>query len=300
MMRTILDLLRPIAERFPRLLMAYRLAKARWPLFDEPVATPLGFRLIGNASMERGEFEAREAELIRALLEDADMFINVGANIGYYCCMAASLGRPVLAFEPVAVNLQYLLKNVEANGWDHLVTVVPMALGDRRGVARIYGEGTGASLVRGWAKGPEDYPTLVVTSTLDAEAGSLAAGKKCLIVADIEGAERGMLDGARGLLGSSPKPVWIVEISVGEHQPKGISMNPDLLRTFEIFWAQGYEAWTTTRPYRPVTPEEVRQVVATGTDTLRTHNFLFVEGGRAGCWSRQTPPGTTPSAFASR
>jgi len=290
MKRAILGLLRPLAERFPKLLMAYRLVKEHWHLLDVPVKTPLGFRLIGNAAMERGEFEAEETRLIQRLLPDADLCINVGANIGYYCCVAASLGKRVIAFEPVAVNLQYIVKNVEANGWSDLVHVVPLALSDSRGAAKIYGEGTGASLIKGWARGPEATPTLVPTSTLDAEAGALVAGKRCLVIVDIEGAERRMLDGARGLLGMAPKPTWMVEISVGEHQPRGSAINPDLLSTFQVFYSNGYEAWTTTAPHRPIAREEIERIAATGRDTLKSHNFLFVENGRAGSWTTAQPP----------
>jgi len=285
MKQRILNMLRPLMGHFPRLLMSYRLTRAHWRLLDDPAPTPLGFRLVGNAAMERGKFEREETDLIRALLQEADMFINVGANIGYYCCLAASAGKPVIAFEPIALNLQFLLKNVEANGWGELVDIVPVALSDSPGVAKIYGGGTGASLVKGWANGPEHYPTLVATSTLDAEAGPRVAGKRCLVVVDIEGAEMRMLGGARGLLAMSPRAMWIVEISVGEHQPRGVALNPQLLETFQVFWAGGYEAWTTSRPYRRVEPAEVRGIVASGVDTLGTHNFLFVEAGRRGPWS---------------
>jgi FkbM family methyltransferase len=295
--RVILNALRPIAERFPRLLMAYRITKAHWHLIDEPVKTPFGFRLGGNTSMQRGEFEQEETLLVARLLLEVDLCLNVGANIGYYCCLAASAGKRVIAFEPNSVNLQYVLKNVDANGWGEVVTVVPKALCESRGVARIYGGGTGASLLKGWARGPEECPTLVVTSTLDEEAATAAAGKRCLVVADIEGAELRMLQGATRLLEMLPRPVWVVEISIGEHQPKGLLINPNLLATFEFFWSRGYEAWTTTRPYRPVLRAEVSRIAELGVDTLQTHNFLFAEGGKPGLWRGADgagPPVPTP------
>jgi len=284
-----LNTIRPFAERFPKLLMAYRLLKSHWQLFDEPVETPMGFRLIGNAAMIRGEFEVEETRLIGELLNNATYCINVGANIGYYCCLAASLRRRVIAFEPVALNLQYVAKNIEANGWNDFVSIVPVALSDRRGVARIYGGGTGASLVKGWANASESFPTIVPTSTLDEEVASQIAGMECLIIVDIEGAEKKMLDGARRVLGMVPKPIWFVEISVGEHQPRGVLINPELFQTFQVFWLHGYEAWTTARPYRRIVPGEVERIVSSGIDTLMTHNFLFVECGRMGCWNSEGP-----------
>jgi FkbM family methyltransferase len=249
--------------------------------------TPLGFRLIGNRQMERGEFEKDETAMVKELLKDTDILVNIGANIGYYCCIAASMRKRVLAFEPIALNLKYIIKNVEANGWADLISIAPVALSAAKGVARIYGEGTGASLIKGWANGPETYPTLVRTSTLDEEAAESISGSRCLIIADIEGAEKSMLEGAKRVLAISPKPIWLVEISIGEHQPRGLVINPELLGTFEVFWNSGYESWTSSRPYRSVSREEIENIATGGSDTLKTHNFLFVEKGRSGCWQLQ-------------
>jgi hypothetical protein len=97
---------------------------------------------------------------------------------------------------------------------------------------------------------------------------------------DIEGAERLMLAGASSFLVQQPKPVWMVEISVAEHQPQGTAINPHLLSTFQVFWDRGYEAWTADRRLRFVAPAEVERIARTGENSLGTHNFLFIEQGR--------------------
>ena len=89
MNRLLTRVVRTLMERFPKLAMAYRLIKANWYLTDEPQATPFGFKFIGNKAMQRGEFEVEETALVRALLPSVDVLVNVGANIGYYCCIAA-------------------------------------------------------------------------------------------------------------------------------------------------------------------------------------------------------------------
>jgi hypothetical protein len=73
-----------------------------------------------------------------------------------------------------------------------------------------------------------------------------------------------------------PKPVWMVEISITEHQPAGIKINPDLLSTFRIFWANGYEARLANKDFSVVREEDILAICETGVDTLHTHNFLFV------------------------
>lgn len=143
----------------------------------------------------------------------------------------------------------------------------------------IYGGGTGASLVKGWSGIPISYATLVPMSTLDFVLGNRFWGERCLVLVDIEGAERWMLEGASNFLRRIPKPIWMMEITVNEHQPHGIAINPNLWVTFETFWNAGYEAWTANDSCRMVCRQEVESMASGGTDSLGTRNFLFIEQG---------------------
>ena len=89
-----------------------------------------------------------------------------------------------------------------------------------------------------------------------------------------------MLDAAALSLSWNPRPIWMLEIQISEHQPKGVSINPNLLATFQIFWERGYEAWTADKRLQLVQPDEVESTVESGKDRLLTHNFLFIEEGR--------------------
>ena len=50
-------------------------------------------------------------------------FIDVGANLGYFTLLAASLNFTVIAFEPVSFHAKELLKSIYINGFDDHVTV---------------------------------------------------------------------------------------------------------------------------------------------------------------------------------
>lgn len=227
-----------------------------------------------------GRFEAEETRIVKGILPSVDILINVGANIGYYCCLALDLGKRVIAFEPVHLNVQQLLRNVRVNGWENSIEVYPIALANSVGAIELYGGGTAASLIRGWADIPHAYVNLVPCSTLDIVMGSRLGSKRCLVIVDIEGAEDQMLEGATSVLGMHPKPIWMVEISISEHQPKGTTINPHLLATFQRFWGHGYDAWTVENRMRLIAPHEIEDVVRHGKDTIGLHNFLFVERGR--------------------
>jgi FkbM family methyltransferase len=274
-------ILKPLIERMPAVTAWFRQFRDSRPLRDHPKPTPMGFRFFGNEAMEKGLFEPEETALVQRFVKHAEVFINIGANIGYYCCIARNYGAHVVAFEPIERNVRYLLHNLAANSFDREVEVFPLALGSDAGIARIFGGGTGASLVKGWAGIPESYSTLVPRSSLDNVLGSRFEGKNCLILIDVEGIEHEVLRGASVLLNQRPKPVWMVEVCINEHQPQARSINPHLLDTFDRFFGNGYGAWTATRNPQPVPRSELEEILATGKVTLSTHNFLFMDPERS-------------------
>lgn len=226
--------------------------------------------------MESGEFEPEETKQVCTLLREAAVFVNVGANTGYYVCHARKLGKRVLAVEPLDQNVQLLQRNLIANGWND-VEVLPVALGDHVGLEKLYGGGTAASLVVGWAGAPTTHYRVVPVTTLDHLLGDRFAGEKMLILIDVEGFEVNVLRGAARQLARRPAPVWFVEICLDEHQPQGATVNPDLQATFELFWQHGYTAHKAGCESGPVTTEDVSDWAA-GQNLPRTHNFMFQAG----------------------
>lgn len=267
--------IKPIVGRFPRILDLYRTVRDQISCMKDPLTTQWGFKLSGNAAMAKGKFEPEETEYVRKKLMDVDVLVNVGANIGYYCCHALSMGKSVIAFEPMQQNLRYLCQNIKVNDWSD-VEIYPMALSSSVGVLEIFGGGTGASILKGWAGIPENYMTLVPSSTLDTVLGNKLNGKKILILVDIEGAEKLMLEGATQMLARKEKPIWMVEITTKENQPVGVEINPNLKETFQFFFQHGYDAFSADKAMRQITLEDVN-LASQGKLALNTYNFLFCE-----------------------
>jgi FkbM family methyltransferase len=270
---------KPFVEQFPPLARTYRVLRDATDGFRRLRCTPFGFKFSGSRSMEAGLFESDEVALIRRYLPQLDIAVNVGANTGYYCCIFLHSGIPVIAFEPLQRNLTRLYRNVAANGWASAIEVYPMALSDRSGLVPMYGTGTGASLIKGWAGVPEWFCRLVPSTTLDNVLGQRLAGKRALFLIDVEGSEKKVLEGAASQLGLRPMPMWIIEICATQCQPSGTKVNPVLLETFEVFWNSGYRAWTASRPHREITRQEVSRVMETEVDTLKSGNILFLGPG---------------------
>lgn len=267
--------LKLVGDRFPRMSALYRSVRDQMDLMGKPETTPWGFKLAGNTDMVKGTFEPCETELMRTLLPDVDILINVGANVGYYCCHALSMGKQVIAFEPIHRNLHYLCKNIKANGWSD-AEIYPLALSNQVSIMEMYGGKTGASVIKGWAGAAENYVSLVPSSTMDTVLGNRLRGKRILVIVDIEGSERWMLEGASMMLASDPKPIWIVEITSEEHQPSGVERNPFFKETFQLFFQNGYQAACADRDMHPVTEKDV-DLMSGGMLKPVTHNFLFRE-----------------------
>ena len=270
-----------IDKKIDRLLLSFNKKYRRFidTKFHKTPASKsvLGFLFSGNESMINGSFEVEETHLIKKLLQSVDVFVNVGANIGYYCCLSMQEKVPAIAFEPESQNLKFLLKNIQANGWENDVEVYPLGAGRSVGIANMYSEGTGASLIKGWSKSSSDLVASIPISSLDLVIGDRLENKKILVLIDIEGAEYPALLGCSKLIQQNIKPIWVVEICTTQHQPNGVQMNPHFLETFSFFWDNGYAAYTATLPPKAISKDEILKIHSSKTDTLKVHNFIFVE-----------------------
>lgn len=73
-----------------------------------------------------------EIEKLREFAGDGGVFLDIGANIGYYSLMAVHQGAArALAFEPNPVVLSRLRFNIDANQLADRIKALPVALGDR-------------------------------------------------------------------------------------------------------------------------------------------------------------------------
>lgn len=257
-----------------------RRRNARNRLRRPAVETPHGFRFTGPSQMQDGTFEAAETALIRKLLDGCDLFINVGANVGYYCCFAQKAGLRTYAIEPVAINARLLMRNMRINGWGENITILPVAVGETPGVVEIYGEGTGASLVEGWARNPKSLAQEVPVVRLDDVIP--VPTERTFVLMDVEGFELFALSGAAKLLAA--KPVLLIEINITDHQPGGATLSPTAGQTFDLLRAAGYDLYEVAETPRTLEWDEIAAACRGEATTITGHNFLFLPAGTA-------PPG---------
>lgn len=100
-----------------------------------------GDRVVSKAIREHGHWEYYETLLLMKHLKYGDVFLDVGANIGYYSLIAAHRvggeGR-VIAVEPEAHNFQLLQKNRHLNGFESVIKTFQCALSNSNTSSTLY------------------------------------------------------------------------------------------------------------------------------------------------------------------
>lgn len=281
-------MLRAFAARFPAAAGHYRRVRSNVRDVRDmyisrrlvPVDTPLGFKFGGLAStfhaeMQRGTFEANEVRLLRALFSHVDLFVDVGANVGYFTCLARHAGLPAVAIEPLPGNLLALFENLRVNGWND-TEVLPMAASDHTGIETFYGaSSTSASLIDRWNHAPSTFKRTICVSTLERMLCGRSGEPRILLKMDVEGHEYAALLGAAPLLSARVQPLCLVEITLHEYHPGG--GNPHFRECFELFFSRGYQALLLEgSELRVVTAQDVTGYAAANRTGSVFVNYLFV------------------------
>jgi FkbM family methyltransferase len=155
----------------------------------------------------------REMSFIKRYLRPGDTFLDIGANVGVYTLLAASIVGPsgiVHAFEPGALALSHLRENIALNKLDN-VRVYELALSNRQGEARLVagGDDCVASLVPESGDASSQEAITIKCATLD---GYLPEAHFAMAKLDIEGAEPMALRGAVQHLARGNPPVLQIEM----------------------------------------------------------------------------------------
>ena len=212
---------------------------------DMALAELPGFRIYAAADdaavgrhVRADNYERDVTAVFRRLLRPGMGVLDIGANIGYFAMLSASLvgsSGHVLAIEPNPRNARMLEASRRANGFDQL-TLSQTAAGPRTGLLvlhRSHSNGTTSALPGELADmlGAETVPCLRPDALV-------AAGQRIdLIKVDVEGAEYLALLGCTGII-ARDHPAIISEFS------------PGLMPGISGIDGPGYLRWLTGLGYR--------------------------------------------------
>lgn len=195
-----------------------------------------------------GVWEPEETELVKKLLQPGDVFVDVGANLGYYSLLAIRAGASqVYAFEAQESTYELLGRNVAVNWMNNLVRyenlVVFSHTTDLEFTIRNSCPGNSSIGVYSAHQLKQWFDT---TTRVKVHAISLdeyfaeKPGKIDLMKVDVEGAEPAVFEGARRVLSQNPNIKVLCEWS--PEQMAGAKQDPE--RLVELWAEQGFRAFS--------------------------------------------------------
>jgi FkbM family methyltransferase len=179
-------------------------------------------------------YEPETTRFLAGILTQGDTFIDIGAHIGYFSCVAAKLvgnhGK-IFCFEPETSNYQHLLQHISLN---NLQNVLPfkLAVGDRNGTVSLYvnqDNDGGHALwdVRSHFFNVESRNHLktdrVPQATLETALSQMSLNSLKAIKIDTEGSEYNIIHGGLGLLRKHDVPYVLCEVNRFGLQQMGTS-----------------------------------------------------------------------------
>ena len=187
-------------------------------------------------------YEKIETRFIRGVLKAADVFVDVGANVGWFTMLASTIigkkGR-IHAFEPRRPIVDYLQRTVVLNGLSEVITVYPIGLSNEAKTETLIwnsssDNGGSASFGRGDAS-PEMACQTIEVQPLD----SLNLGHVDVIKIDVEGAEPLVLEGAKKTI-ERDRPIILTEILPTQLKRVSDSSPQDLI---DFFLSKNYRGY---------------------------------------------------------
>jgi len=193
---------------------------------------------------EHGIWEPGETRLLSRKLQPGATFLDVGAHVGYFSCLAGRLVGPhglVLAFEPHPRNYELLLANAWRNGLTNVVAV-PWAVTDSNGFAELFTTGANTGGHRLYQSSGETQAIRVRTAALDQVAAIRPPVN--VVKIDAQGADDLAVAGMAQLLARSPGVTLLAEF-----WPEGIRLRgADPRAVLDSYRALGYSLTVQVPP----------------------------------------------------
>jgi FkbM family methyltransferase len=191
-------------------------------------------------------YEPRETSYFRDVLRSGQVFIDIGANIGYYATLAARQVGPtgrVLAIEPEPYNFDLLCRNIKGN---HLTNVIAanVALGDAPNTALLFcsPKNFGDHRLYADTDAAGRTATTIAVNRLDDLVTRHQLPPVDFVKMDVQGYECQVLAGMQSTLKASPKVKVLTEF-----WPEGMRRaGGDPAWYFATFEQLGFSAYSLT------------------------------------------------------
>jgi len=224
-----------------------------------------------NLAMVFGQYEPHVVRELLSISEPVKVAYDIGAHIGYMTlALAECLGSDgkIFAFEPEPVNVVVMQELIIQNNLHHVVSVIPIALGDMNREQKLIKWKSSSMYFLESAldeqKASGCSAITVITSNLDSFVFEQSNPAPDLLKIDVEGAEALVIQGGLRTL-SVYSPKLIIEI----HGPNNAQNVWELLRRVDYSWNH-----LTANGKEEVSSE--KKLLSLFSKDLWTHHFLLV------------------------
>jgi FkbM family methyltransferase len=162
-----------------------------------------------------GYYEKPLGDVLKKIIRPGDVFLDVGANTGYFSLLAARREpqSTIVAFEPVSFLFDELNRNIALNNFSN-IKAIHAAAGAADELRTLFISGADNRGMSSFQP-PDNYSGMkeeVKTLPLDNWVAKSGLAKVDIIKIDVEGSEVSVLQGMQQLL-QKFKPVIIIEIN---------------------------------------------------------------------------------------
>lgn len=158
-----------------------------------------------------GLLEFEDMLFVLHSLNENDLFIDVGANVGIYSVLAAGeRGAMVIAMEPIKKTFDILSKNIKLNGLESKVQTLNIGISDSKGELKFVSEQGTINHVLSYKDSNLLSTESVLVDTLD----NICSNKEPLIIKiDVEGFETNVINGAKKIIENKNLKAIIIELN---------------------------------------------------------------------------------------
>ncbi len=206
-------------------------------------------------SLVGGRGTAESLRTLELLVDDRDVVLDVGANIGEYSLALSRLAARCVAVEPLASNLRLLRTNIALNEAANCEVIAQAVVGSgQQGSMSMHGSSAYASLHTGVEGEAQLVPTVGVRSLLEQV-------QPTVLKVDIEGFEEHIAFGLCDFAVSTPRAVLCVEINLA---PAFLEGSKRVLRALQATGLTMYSLYPELGPQRtpPLTEGLPRRLVS--------------------------------------
>lgn len=224
-------------------------------------------------ALQTASYEGAITQILAERMAKSRCFVDVGAHVGYYTCIASKIMRngTVFAFEMDEDNLALLNQNIILNQCENVI-VVQAAVTNVAGEVKYIKDTSKASSGFGLSVDQvrdQKYGTLVTVEglVLDEYFETRPTTIPDLVKIDVEGAELQVLEGMKNLL-DTVKPELFIEV----HPEKILAFNTTVDSVVTLLLDAGY---VVHEILKTLSAENVHELHLVGRDTRITENSIL-------------------------